>query len=214
MGRFITFEGVEGSGKSTHIDLLATRLRERGYEVVTTREPGGTLLGEAIRGILQFNTANEPPRPSSELLLFCASRAQLVEQVLRPALKRGAWVISDRFSDSTFAYQGYGRGFDLTTLHHINHFATGGLDPDLTLLLEIDYPTSRERLRQRDGDSFLEDRFEREPDQFHLKVERGFKEIAHDEPQRIQVVDSNGAVAEIAERIWQIVQERFLKDQG
>lgn len=136
-GVFITFEGPEGSGKSSHVRLLKERLEARGREVLLTREPGGTPLGENIRGLLQHDHAGEPPVDRAEVMLFLASRAQLCERVIRPALDRGAWVVCDRFSDSTLAYQGHGRGFDVDTLRVMNTFATADLVPDLTILLDI-----------------------------------------------------------------------------
>ena len=148
-GLFITCEGPEGSGKSTHSRALAERLRGCGLDVVQTREPGGTPTGEAIRQLLQHNGAGEDPVAAAGVLLFCASRAQLTAQVIAPALARGAWVICDRFTDSTLAYQGYGRGFDLRTLRELNAFATAGLTHDLTLLFEVDTATGFRRLQAR-----------------------------------------------------------------
>lgn len=137
-GRLISFEGPEGGGKSTQIKVLADRLRtERALTVRTTREPGGTPTGEAIRGLLQHDVAGEPLCDPAEVFLFCASRAQLCATVLAPALARGEWVLCDRFTDSTLAYQGYGRGFDLELLRRLNAFATGPVVPDLTLLLDV-----------------------------------------------------------------------------
>ena len=174
--RFITFEGAEGCGKSTHIRLLGDRLRALGHEVVVTREPGGTPLCEAIRGLLQFDAAGESPVPSAETLLFCASRAQLVEKVVRPALARGAWVLSDRFYDSTYAYQGYGRGYDLAALRAIMSFAVGGLRPALTFLLDADPATERARLAQRFASGQAADRFEREAADFHAGLGGTFED--------------------------------------
>lgn len=201
-GRFITLEGPEGAGKSTHLRLLAERLEAQGIAVLTTREPGGTKLGEAVRGILQFNAAGEDPVPASELLLFLASRAQLVETVIRPALENGTWVLSDRFCDSTFAYQGYGRGMDVGTLKQINAFATSGLMPDCTVLLDISQEESRMRLRDRKGPT---DRFEQERDTFHLRLAEGFRALAEQDPARICRVESSGTQDETAAAIWQAV---------
>lgn len=201
-GRFITLEGPEGAGKSTHLRLLAERLEAQGIAVLTTREPGGTKLGEAVRAILQFNAADETPIPASELLLFLASRAQLVETVIRPALERGTWVLSDRFCDSTFAYQGYGRGMDVAKLRVLNAFATADLMPDRTLLLDISQEESRLRLQERKGPA---DRFEQERDTFHLRLAEGFRALAAQEPARIVRVDSSGSQEETAESIWQAV---------
>jgi dTMP kinase len=173
-GKFITFEGPEGSGKSTHIKLLKAYLEERGIEVVLTREPGGTPLGEEIRKLLQHDHT-EPPVPSAEVLLFLASRAQHVERLIRPALQQGKWVLCDRFADSTFAYQGYGRGFDMESLRAVNAFAVSGLSPDLTVLLDVTPQTSRERLAARQASTATTpDRIEREAAAFHERVRNGF----------------------------------------
>ncbi|NLF23079.1 MAG: dTMP kinase [Lentisphaerae bacterium] len=209
MGPFITFEGPEGSGKSTHIRLLAEQLRARGREVLVTREPGGTPLCEAIRGLLQHDTADESPTPRAEALLFFASRAQLVETTIRPALRRGVWVLCDRYADSTFAYQGHGRGFPLDALQAINAFATGALVPDLTLLLDIDAAASRQRLAARQAAASGGDRFERESDAFHDRLRRGFLDLATREPARFRIVESGRAIASVAEDVWSAVATRF-----
>ena len=143
---FITFEGPEGSGKTTQIQPLFADLQSRGYDVVLTREPGGTAIGDQIRRVL-LDPANQEMLLEAEILLFSASRAQLVGQVVRPALERGAIVICDRFADSTMAYQGYGRGLDLESLHRITQFATGGLMPDLTVYLDLDVEEGLRRKR-------------------------------------------------------------------
>ena len=147
-GKFITFEGPEGGGKSTHVRLLAERLRAEGRTVLVTREPGGTPLAEKIRGLVR-DELDDPPVTRSEVLLFLAARAQVVSQVIRPALARGEWVLCDRFADSTFAYQGYGRGIDVGLLRNFNDFATEGLVPDLTILLDVPLEVSRARLAAR-----------------------------------------------------------------
>ena len=201
-GRFITFEGPEGAGKSTHLKALAEKLKARGIPVLTTREPGGTLLGELVRKILQFNEAGETPVPTAELLLFLASRAQLVNNVILPALERGEWVLSDRFCDSTFAYQGYGRGMDVAELRAINAFATQNLMPDVTLLLDIPQAESRQRVADRQGQA---DRFEQERDTFHLRLAEGFRELAKQEPQRIRRIDSTQPQADTEAAVWAAV---------
>lgn len=208
-GHFITFEGGEGCGKSTQIKMLADALHARGIEVVLTREPGGTLLGEAIRGLLQHDTCGEPPCPSAEVLLFGAARTQLVNNVIRPALERGAWVLSDRFFDSTYAYQGYGRGFDLGKLKMIMNFATGGLSPDMTFLLDADSRIEKERLERRIAAGQAADRFEREADDFHERVRNGFRKLADDEPERFRVIDTSGAIEETAGRILSELSAKF-----
>lgn len=202
-GKFITLEGPEGAGKSTHLRRLAEALRGRGIEVLTTREPGGTPLCEAVRGLLQFNAAGEAPQTRAEVLLFLASRAQLVAQVIEPALARGVWVLCDRFCDSTFAYQGYGRGLELAQLRALNAFATGGLMPDLTLLLDIPEAESARRLAERKGPA---DRFEQEQAAFHRRLAEGFREMAAAEPTRFRVIDSSGSEAQTAERILAAVE--------
>ncbi|MDD4102550.1 MAG: dTMP kinase [Kiritimatiellae bacterium] len=209
-GKFITFEGPEGSGKSTHIRLLADFLRGHGVDVKTTREPGGTALGESIRGLLQHNHSGEAPVSRAEVLLFLASRAQHVESFIRPALAQGCWVLCDRFEDSTFAYQGYGRGFDLGELRSVNIFATDGLCPDLTVLLDVDTETGRDRLKQRHSlNASAPDRIERECDEFHLRLREGFLEIAHNDPQRFIVVSTNRAASEVAVEIRDAVCARM-----
>lgn len=202
-GKFISFEGPEGAGKSTHIATLMQQLQARGIPVLCTREPGGTKLGEAIRGLLQFNTAGEAPNIRAELLLFLASRAQIVEQVIRPALEAGTWVLCDRFCDSTLAYQGYGRGLPLPTLREINAFATGGLMPDITLLLDIPLEESQRRLVARAG--MPGDRFEQEKTEFHKRLRDGFLELAAQEPKRMFVIESLDAQDKVAAQIAQIV---------
>lgn len=210
-GKFITFEGPEGSGKSTHIRLLADFLRERGIRVTLTREPGGTTLGEAIRGLLQHNGSGEAPVDRAELLLFLASRAQHVERLVRPALEQGAWVLCDRFEDSTFAYQGYGRGFDLGELKAANHFATNGLKPDLTFLLDVTPETSRKRLLARQSQTAAApDRIECEADDFHVRLREGFLDLARQEPERFVVVPTDREQASVAADVRAAVALRLL----
>ncbi len=204
-GRFITFEGGEGCGKSTQIRLLAAKLSERGIEVVETREPGGTLLNERIRHLIK-DQREEAPVDKCELLLFLAARAQLVEKVVLPALERGAWVLSDRFCDSTFAYQGYGRGLDMSSVKAANGFACGGLMPDLTFLLEVDAAEAEARRKAREqalGEAA--DRIEQAGDGFHARIRRGFDELAAAEPARIRRIDAGGTREETAERIWKSI---------
>jgi dTMP kinase len=207
-GKFITLEGPEGSGKSTQAKMMIRRLSERGIEAMYTREPGGTELGEAIRNILQHNAAGEAPCERAELLLFEASRNQLVEKVLRPALAKGTWVICDRFMDSTTAYQGYGRGLPVDEVQSIHRFTINGLEPDLTLLLDLDVSTGFDRIAQR----YLElgesaDRFEQEERSFHERVRQGYLELAEKEPQRFRIVDASHNPETVSESIWNILQE-------
>ncbi len=209
MGHFLTFEGPEGGGKSTHIGLLAERLRQQGYEVVITREPGGTPLCEAIRDLLQYDAAGETPVPRAEALLFCASRAQLVAKVIEPALQRGAWVLADRFADSTLAYQGYGRGFDLDELRQLSRFATTTLEPALTLLLDVPPESAQQRLKARLQPGERSDRFEQESAAFHARLRQGFIELAAQEPERFCRVATDQPLERVAATIWRAVCHRF-----
>jgi len=210
-GKFITFEGPEGCGKSTHIRLLADFLRARGIAVTVTREPGGTPTGEAIRQLLQHNGAGESPTDRTELLLFLASRAQHVERLIRPALSAGSWVLCDRFDDSTMAYQGYGRGFDLSELRAVNGFATKGLKPDLTVLLDVSPKTSRLRLLVRQAQtSDAPDRIECEAEAFHIRLHKGFCELAQQNPDRIVVVNAERELNQVAADIRTAVTQRLM----
>jgi len=205
-GNFITFEGPEGSGKSTQIKLLAERLQACGVRALLTREPGGTSTGEAIRNLLQHDSTDAEMAHRTEVLLFCASRAQLVEQVIRPALLQGAWVLCDRFTDSTLAYQGYGRGFALDQLRALNDFATGGLKPDLTLLLDIPVDESYRRISERTTEI---DRIERTERTFHERLRAGYLELAQAEPARFRVLTSARPLEQTSAEVWQLVQKRF-----
>ena len=205
-GRFITFEGGEGCGKSTQVKRLKEALELAGVEVVLTREPGGTVLSEEIRRLIK-DQDDDPPCDRSELLLFLAARAQLVRNVIRPALAAGKWVVSDRFSDSTKAYQGYGRGLPLDVIETVNAFACEGLKPDLTILLDVTPETSHTRMRRREGaTNTAADRIERAGDEFHARLRRGFAEMAAAEPERIKVVDANGGVDEVWEAVWKLTK--------
>ena len=197
MSLFVTFEGIEGSGKSTHLRLLAGALRAAGHTVAETREPGGTALGEALRDLLLTPSAT-PPEPVAELLLYCADRAQHVAQVIRPALAAGQIVLCDRFSDSTLAYQGYARGLDLATVRALDASARAGLEPDLTFLLDCPPDSGLARARARSGGS---DRFEREAVAFHEAVRRGFHALAGAAPARYRIVDTVPPAAPVAEHI-------------
>lgn len=201
-GKFITFEGGEGCGKSTQVKRLKAELEALGHEVVLTREPGGTRLAELIRGLLK-EEFEDPPCDRCELLLFLAARAQLVRNVIIPALNAGKWVISDRFSDSTFAYQGYGRGLPLDVLRAANDFACDGLKPDLTILLDVDPETSKTRMHVREvATSTTADRIERAGDDFHKRLRAGFAEMAAEDPERIVKVDAGGSRDEVWEKVW------------
>lgn len=199
-GRLITFEGGEGTGKSTQIGLLAERLRRTGRVVVTLREPGGTAVGEAVRAVL-LDTEHVTMSARAELLLYAAARAQLVEEVIVPALARGEVVLCDRYRDSSTAYQGHARGLALDMVRELNHAATGGLVPDLTILLDIDPSVGLQRATK----SAAADRLESEDLAFHERVREGFLAIAESEPGRVKVVDAALTPEEIAERIGALV---------
>jgi len=205
-GKFITFEGPEGGGKTTQAKRLIALLEAAGHEVVYTREPGGTPTGEAIRDILQHNKTKEDISPSAEVLLFAASRAQLVAHVILPALQRGAWVVCDRFADSTTAYQGYGRGFDREQMIAINTFAIGAATPDLTFLLDVDLDEGFRRItvRHQKKDSPL-DRIEQEARTFHERVRQGYLDMAQRWPERFRVIDGMREEALVATEIWEWV---------
>lgn len=197
-GRFITFEGGEGCGKSTQVVRLAASLRERGLEVLLTREPGGTRLSELIRTLLK-DEAEDPPVDRAELLLFLAARAQLVRNVIAPALEAGKWVVSDRFSDSTIAYQGYGRGLPVDFVREANDFACEGLRPDLTILLDLDPSVAEARMRGREAATNTSaDRIERAGDGFHARLRAGFLELAAADAPRFSVVDASKSPDEVA----------------
>ncbi len=213
LGKFITLEGPEGSGKSTQAKIIIRHLAEHGIEAMYTREPGGTALGEEIRNILQHNQAGEAPCERAELLLFEASRNQLVEKVIRPALEKGTWVICDRFMDSTTAYQGYGRGLPVDEVKAIHHFTVNNVEPDLTLLLDLEVETGFERIAQR----FLKlgesaDRFELEERSFHERVRQGYLKLAEEEPDRFKTVDASREPEAVSINIWKII-EKMMKDE-
>jgi dTMP kinase len=196
MGLFITFEGPEGSGKTTQVRLLAGWLDESGYRVLSTREPGGTRIGDAVRSVL-LDPAHTEMRPQTEILLFSAARAQLVGEVIAPYLAAGGIVLCDRFADSTLAYQGYGRQLDLATLRRITAFATGGLTPDLTLFLDLPV---LEGLSRKQG-SVEWNRMERERLEFHERVRSGFLALAAAEPACWRVLDATQPVDQVQQRI-------------
>ena len=191
--RFITLEGGEGAGKSTVLSALRDFLLERGFEVVSTREPGGTPLAEQIRGLL-LDPHHEPAAAETELLLMFAARAQHVREVILPALQRGAWVISDRFTDSSYAYQGAGRGLDAGFIAELERRVVG-IAPAMTLLLDIGVAHGRARARGRD---LAPDRIEREQDHFFESVRNGFLARAQAEPRRFRIVDATGSVEAVA----------------
>ncbi len=206
-GLFITFEGTEGCGKSTQIELLAKTLRVLGYRVHMLREPGGTPVGEEIRHTLKHSKANVAMTPETELLLVNASRAQLVREIIRPALAVGEVVLSDRFYDSTTAYQGHGRGLDLALVKSVIDFAVGDTRPDLTLFLHVSPEVSAERLLSRQSIlPFIRDRMEEGDRNFFTRVARGYDAIAAAEPHRVCVVDGTGSIEFVCAKIWEQVQ--------
>ena len=205
-GLFITFEGTEGSGKSTQAVLLVDRLRDWGHTVRVFREPGGTPIGEEIRHTLKHSHANAAMTPAAELLLMNASRAQLVREQIRPALAKGEIVVCDRFYDSTTAYQGYGRQLDLETVRRVIDVAVGITRPDLTLLLDISPEISAERLRSRQATlPFIRDRLEEGDQAFFERVTQGYRVIASEEPERVRVIDACGTRENVQSAIWQLI---------
>lgn len=201
---FITFEGPEGSGKTYQIAALAQTLRRRGSAVLTTREPGGTVIGDQVRAILS-DLANSSMRPRTETLLFQASRAQLVDEVIRPCLESGGVVLCDRYADSTLAYQGYGHQVDFDELSALIRFATGGLQPDLTLLLDVDIEEGLRR-KMSAGEWNRLDAYDLN---FHRRVRQGFLEMARCQPERWVVLDASQPAAAVQSAIWQIVSQRL-----
>ena len=206
---FITFEGSEGCGKSTQVRLLADRLTNAGIPLFITREPGGTPIGEKIRQLLQFDPASVAMTPETELLLFEASRSQLVREKILPALERGMVVISDRFADSTVVYQGVARRLDGEMVGHLNSFAVGKCWPDLTFILDVDVATARERMLRRVRPAGMPDRMEQEPLRFYEAVCVAYRELAAQEPYRIRLIDGKRAIEEIEEEIWETIATRF-----
>jgi len=206
-GWFVTFEGGDGSGKSTQLARVATRLTALGVDPLVTREPGGTPLAERIRAVL-LDPANRPG-PLAEAHLMVAARADLVAQVIAPAVAAGRMVLCDRHADSTIAYQGFGRGLDVEMLRSWNRGATSGLTPDLTLLYDLDPASALERRATAAEGS---NRIDREPLEFHQRVRRGFLELARAEPERIVVIDASGDPREIEERSWSAI-ERILEPE-
>jgi len=201
---FITLEGPEGSGKTYHLPKLAEFLRQHGFDVLTTREPGGTSISEQIRTILH-NLENKEMNPRTEILLFQASRAQLVEQVIRPHLGNGGVVLSDRYADSTLAYQGYGHQIDLEPLKVLVTFATGGLKPELTLLLDVDVETGLRR-KELKGEWNRLDAYDLD---FHQRVRRGYLNLVAAEPERWVVIDASQAPGKVQEDLRRVVAERL-----
>jgi dTMP kinase len=202
---FITFEGIDGSGKSTQMRMLGERLRAAGKAVVENAEPGGTPIGMQIRRIL-LDAKNQELCPTAELLLYFASRAQAVDELVRPALAEGKVVLSDRWTDSTLVYQGCGRGLGVDTVLALDRIACRGLKPDLTLIVDIDLETSLERARARNTiTESSETRMDEQSVEFHRKVRDAYHELAAHEPDRIRLVDGGASVEAVAEEVWNIV---------
>ena len=206
-GRFITFEGPEGSGKSTQLRLLGERLRRSGQDVLETQEPGGTAIGTQIRHVL-LDAKNRELCPTAELLLMFASRAQNVDQLILPALSAGRTVLADRFTDSTLVYQGVGRGLGADMVYELDRIACRGLIPDLTLLIDIDAETGLARARRRSArteDS--ETRMEEQDVGFHRRVRDAYRQLAADEPARVKLIDGSQKMEVVAEQVWDEVRE-------
>ena len=203
---FITLEGTEGSGKTSQLPGLAEYLRQQGFELITTREPGGTLIGDQIRKVL-FDLENKGMNPRSEILLFQASRAQLVDEVILSALKDGKVVLCDRYADSTLAYQGYGHGVDMKTLREIVGFATGGLKPDLTIFLDISVEEGLNR-RNKGGDWNRLDDYDKA---FHQRVYSGYQQLILEEPERWVVVNAAQPPERVAAEMQKVVMGRLIQ---
>ena len=203
---FITFEGSEGCGKSTQVQRLAARLERTGVPYLVTREPGGTPIGETIRELLQFAPHGGGMTPQTELLLFEASRSQLVRETIKPALESGLCVIADRFFDSTTVYQGVARKLDQEIVDRLNAFAAGDCVPDITFVLDVDAETARSRLKRTVR---RPDRMEQEPTEFYDRVRTGYRELAARDPHRIVLIDGARPVDEVENEIWEMISVRF-----
>jgi dTMP kinase len=202
---FLTFEGTEGCGKSTQVQRLAARYEAAGIPFLVTREPGGTPIGETIRELLQFAPQSSGMTPETELLLFEASRSQLVREVIKPALARGQSVIADRFFDSTTAYQGAARKLDLQVVAALNEFAVGDCIPDVTFILDVDTATAQARMQK----PRRPDRMEQQPAEFYEHVRQAYRALAAREPKRVVLIDGSRSVETIADEIWMILKSRF-----
>ena len=212
-GAFISFEGIDGSGKTTQLDRLRGSLTRQGHSVVVAQEPGGTRVGLEIRKLL-LNAANTDLQPVPELLLYFASRAQNIQEVIRPALEAGRIVLADRFTDATAAYQGYGRELGLDTVRAVEKVACGDLKPDLTLLLDVDPAIGVRRALQRNADQPIdESRMEQEAAAFYERVRYGYLELSRTEPQRIRLIDARDSIDKAGEAIEKTVQE-FLRSRA
>jgi dTMP kinase len=202
---FITFEGSEGCGKSTQVQRLASRLQQMGIPYLVTREPGGTPIGESIRELIQFAPHNAGMTPETELLLFEASRSQLVRETIQPALERGLCVIADRFFDSTTVYQGAARKLDRQIVERLNAFAVADCVPDITFVLDVDAATAESRMQK----PRRHDRMEQQPPDFHERVRKGYRDLPAREPNRIVLVNGSRDVEVIENELWRILLDRF-----
>lgn len=211
-GRFISFEGIDGSGKSTQLAMLSEELSARGFDVLTTREPGGTSLGKSLRRI--FLETEERIAPLAELLLFAADRAQHVEFLIKPALEQNKIIVSDRYADATFAYQGAGRGFSESAVNQIIEIATGGLKPDLTLFFDLPIARAAERTDNRSENGERKNRMDKETTEFYERVRRAYLEIAEREPGRFRIVNAEGAPREVHARTLEIVKNFLDKKEN
>ena len=209
-GIFISFEGSEGSGKSTQIDRLVSRLEEQEEEVLVTREPGGTEIGEDIRHLLKHSSNGNNMCPETELLLFAASRAQLVREIIIPSLAEGKIVLCDRFLDSTTVYQGVARQLSSEPVHVINSFAVGDMQPDLTIVLDIPAEEGFRRIKHRASD--LPDRMEKENIEFYKMVREGYLVLAESLPERFAVINGHRSPEEVAVDVWDAVTQRFFEN--
>lgn len=210
-GAFITFEGIDGCGKSTQLRLLASELRMRGHEVVSTREPGGTPLGQGIRNVLLDPQLEVDPL--AELLLFAADRAQHVRTLLRPAIESGSIVLSDRYADATAAYQGAGRNFTTETIAEVISLATEGLKPDLTLIFDLPVAECLSRTSRRTESDNQTDRLDAEDAAFHTRVRDAYLKLAAEEPERVRIVSAGGSINETHDRVLEVVIP-FLESRG
>lgn len=205
-GCFITLEGGEGAGKTTHLNTITDFLRTRGFNVVSTREPGGTTVSEAIRGVL-LDTALPDMHPDTELMLMFAARNEHLQQLIIPALQRGDWVVCDRFTDASYAYQGYGRGLSLARITELENWVQGSLRPDFTLLFDIDVQLSRQRAANRNQtDTSNIDRFEQEEVDFHEKIRAGYLQRAKVEPQRFVHIDAGQTLETVRADVVQALE--------
>lgn len=210
-GLFLTFEGLDGCGKTTQMRLLAARLRAEGETVIETAEPGGTEIGGSIRRIL-LDPANNHLSPTAEMLLYFAARAQNLDEIVRPATARGEMVLCDRWTDSTFAYQGFGRELGTDVICNLDNIACRGRQPDLTIWVDVDLETSLGRAKSRNAEEDAADRMDDQSRAFYERVLRGYEELVRRAPERVVRVDGRGAAETVAERVWTVVDRYRRRD--